>query len=190
MGTDPDKLADRQFQAILAEYNSLRTEIANRSRDQLVCVTGSLVTTGAVLSTVASDPASYTGLLVIAPWLLAVFGLLWCDHAHGIHFIAKYIREELEAKALPSLIGDRTFLRWEIYIHNQREDNKFLSFINVVLPLLYFALPALAIGGTYFVVKWRHGSELPPAMETSFIGMGAVLLVALGISWRRALRLS
>lgn len=181
---------DRQLQVILAEYTSLRAEIANRSRDQLVCVTGSLVTTGAVLSTVASNPKEYVGLLVIAPWLLAVFGLLWCDHAHGIHYIAKYIREKLEKEALPPLIGTRSAPRWEVYIHEERHDHRFLGFINTVLPMLYFALPATSLAGTYFFLRIREGTALPRMMEVSFIGLGALLLLALAVSWRRVLKLT
>jgi hypothetical protein len=61
-----------KFQAVIAEYSPLRDEISGRSRDQLVCVTASLVGIGALLSTVATDPAKFSGLLVVAPWLPVV----------------------------------------------------------------------------------------------------------------------
>ena len=180
-------------QAILAEYTSLRDEIAGRTRDQLVCVTASLIAIGALLSTVATNPVKFSGLLVVAPWILAVFGILWCDHAHAIHLIAVYLRDEIEQKKLRSLPGGSNppeTIGWETYLQNKRQTSTFLGYINILLPLLYFALPSIVIVIAYFFLRFRGETALPKVLEFSFIGLGALLLVALLFSWRRAYRLT
>lgn len=180
-------------QAIIAEYTSLRDEIAGRTRDQLVCVTASLIAIGALLSTVATDPVKFTGLLVVAPWILAVFGILWCDHAHAIHLIAVYLRDEIEQKKLWLLPGGSNppeTIGWETYVQNKRQTSTFLGYINILLPLLYFALPSVVIGITYFFLRFDGGTALPKVLEYSFVGLGVLLLAALLFSWRRAYRLT
>lgn len=115
--------ASLKQEAIIAEYTSLREEIAGRTRDQLVCVTASLVAIGALLSTVATDPIKFSGLLVVAPWILTVFGILWCDHAHAVHMIAAYLRDEIEQKKLRQLPGAADLpetIGWETYLQNKR----------------------------------------------------------------------
>gem|GEM_PF-2614753 len=179
--------------AILSEYNSLRDEISARSRDQLVCVTASLLAVGALLSTVAADPARFSGLLVIAPWILAVFGILWCDHAHAVHLIAQYLRDELEQKKLPRILGVQTeanTIGWETYLQQKREASSFLGYVNIVLPLVYFALPSIAAIAAYFLLRFGGGAALPRVLEYSFVGIGVLLLVAMYLSWRRAYRLT
>jgi hypothetical protein len=182
-----------KLQAVIAEYSSLRDEISDRSRDQLVCVTASLVGIGALLSTVATDPVKFSGLLVVAPWLLAVFGILWCDYAHGIHLAAMYIRDEIEQKKLPQLLGGATCshtIGWETYLQTKRDTTKLLGYINVVLPLLYFVLPSVVVIIAYFLLRFRGDTALPLALEYSFVGLGVFLLAALLFSWRRAFRLT
>ncbi len=98
------KYLDIKMAAILAEYSLLREEISNRSKDQLVCVTGSVTAVSLLLVVIAASPGKYLGLLIVIPWILCIFGIIWCDHAHGLHLIAKYIREEIEQKKIPRLI--------------------------------------------------------------------------------------
>lgn len=184
--------ADHKTQAVLAEYKALRDEITARSRDQLICVTASLVAVGTLLSTVASDPRKFSGLLVVAPWLLAVFGILWCDHAYAIHLIAVYIREEIEQKTLSNLLGNagQYYVGWETYIQQKRDTSWFLGYINYVMPLLYFALPSVVVIIAYFLLRTSGGTVLPRALEWSFVGLGILLLVALIAAWRRTSKLT
>jgi hypothetical protein len=124
----PDDASLKQ-QAIIAEYNSLRGEIAARSRDQLVCVTASLVGIGALFGTVAGNPEKFSGLLVVAPWILCIFGSIWCNHAHAVYLIAVYLREEIEQQKMPRLPGGTKFppaISWETYIHSKRKKSLFL----------------------------------------------------------------
>ena len=178
-----DKLA-----AVIAEYNSLRAEISARSRDQLLCVTASLLSVGALLSTVATDPGKFAGLLVVAPCLLLVLGIMWCDHAHAIHLIALYLRQEIEGKSIPALCGKdlRRYLGWETWLQERRDSSPFLGYINTILPYLYFGLPSLVVVIAYLLVRMRSRTALPEELEIAFIGLSAVLFVTLVFSWRRA----
>lgn len=187
----PTPAEDRALRqaAILAEYNSLRDEISARSRDQLVCVTASLIAIGALLSTVAANPAKFSSLLVIAPWILAVFGILWCDHAHAIHLIAGYLRDEVEQKKLRQLGACESATEtvgWETYLQGRRQTSRLLGFVNILLPLVYFGLPSVAAIVAYFLLKFRGDASLPSVLEYSFVGIGVLLLLAMYLSWRRA----
>ena len=178
-------------EAIIAEYTSLREEIAGRTRDQLVCVTASLVAIGALLSTVATDPVKFSGLLVVAPWILAVFGILWCDHAHAVHMIAVYLREEIEQRKLwqlPGAADPPETIGWETYLQNKRQTSRLLGSINVLLPMFYFGLPSIVVIIAYFFLRFRGETALPTVLEYSFIGLGAVLFAVLLFSWRCAYR--
>ena len=80
---DKNKYLDIKMAAIIAEYSSLREEISNRSKDQLVCVTGSVTAVSVLLGVIAANPGRYSGLLIVMPWILSVFGIIWCDHEIG-----------------------------------------------------------------------------------------------------------
>jgi len=177
----PDDAALKQA-AIIAEYNSLRGEIADRSRDQLVCVSGSLVATAALLGAVAAaaDPSRLSGLLLVAPWILSVFGILWCNHAYAIFSIAVYLREEIEQNKMPA-IG------WETYIAKRRKTSSFLNSINFLVPMLYFALPSMVFIAYYIILRFWGGTTFG-VLKYSFIGLVICPLIAFFFSWRRAFR--
>jgi hypothetical protein len=187
-----DEVLGAKMQGLVAEYNSLRTEIHGRTRDQLLCVTTSLVAVGAALGAVAARPEIFSGLLVLAPWLLAVLGIVWCDHAHAIHMIALYIREEIEQKGIVELLSSTGYraIGWESYVQNRRETSSLPGWINIALPLMYFALPAAACIVAYFVLRGMGSTDLPRILEYFFVGVGVLLLGVLIFAWRRAFRLS
>lgn len=187
-----DTVLDVKMQALVAEYSSLRMEIQGRSRDQLICVTTSLLAMGASMGAVAARPDTFVGILVITPWLLAVLGIIWCDHAHAIHLIGLYIREEIEEKGVVEIIGSGStyrFIGWESYLQNRRDTSRLLGWINIALPLMYFALPSVASIVAYLVIRGTGGTDLPRILEYFFISVAVLLLAKLIFAWQRAFQL-
>lgn len=72
---------------LVTEYQELRKEIERRSKEQFLCVSGSIIALGSVVGFIAKGPLIYSPLLIIVPWILAIFGIIWVDHAHHISFI-------------------------------------------------------------------------------------------------------
>lgn len=180
-----------KMKAIIAEYNALRQEIGRRSTDQLICVTGSVTAVGALLSVIASNPPQFTGLLIVIPWVLSIFGIIWCDHAHGLHLVAQYIREEIEQTKLPSLFSEKkevtmlSTIGWESKLHDKRNENHMLGVINPVLPIIYFFVPSCISIFGYFLLRFKGIASLPKEIEYVFLVLGGLLLIALILFWFR-----
>ncbi len=188
---DKNKYLDIKMAAIIAEYSSLREEISNRSKDQLVCVTGSVTAVSVLLGVIAANPGRYSGLLIVMPWILSVFGIIWCDHAHGLHLIAKYIREEIEQKKIPNLlseemdIGALSTLGWESKLQNERNNSVVLGLINPLLPIIYYFLPSVISLVGYYFLRFEGVTNLPIVIEYCFVSLAVILLFALIYFWRR-----
>ncbi len=186
-----ERLLDVKIRAVIAEYNALRQEIGRRSTDQLICVTGSVTAVGALLSVIASNPPQYTGLLIVIPWVLSIFGIIWCDHAHGLHLVAQYIREEIEQTKLPNLFSEKKKLAmlstigWESRLHDKRKKNNMLSVINPVLPIIYFFIPSCISIFGYFLLRFKGIASMPKEIEYVFLTLGGLLLIALILFWLR-----
>ena len=186
-----EKYLEIKMAAIIAEYSSLREEISNRSKDQLVCVTGSVTAVSVLLGVIAANPGQYSGLLIVMPWILCVFGIIWCDHAHGLHLIAKYIREEIEQKKIPDLIseemnaGSLSTIGWESKLHNERKDSSVLGLINPLLPIIYYFLPSVISLVGYYFLRFERVTNLPIVIEYYFISLAVTLLIALIYFWHR-----
>lgn len=186
-----ERLLEIKARAILAEYNALRQEISRRSTDQLICVTGSVTAVGALLSVIASNPPQYTGLLIVIPWVLSIFGIIWCDHAHGLHLVAQYIREDIEQNRLPNLFSENkkfamlSTIGWESRLHDKRKENNMLSVINPVLPIIYFFIPSCISILGYFLLRFKGIATMPIEIEYVFFALGGLLLMTLILFWLR-----
>jgi cation transporter-like permease len=191
--TDQDaSILDAKVQVLLAEYSSLRQEIQRRTRYQLYSVTASIIAVGGLLSIISAEPDKFAVFLIIIPWVLSVFGIIWLDHSHGIHLIGLYIREEIEGK-LPRLLSpgepESSPIGWETYLHKRRGESRLLGYIDILLPAIYFLLPSLASFGAYGLLAFTDVSRPPPVLEWSLVGMGLILVFALMFSWYRAQRM-
>ena len=88
---------DSSLEVLLAEYNCLKSEQAQRIgfRDNLLYVT--LGVFGAVVSFAVSDPAHYHALLVI-PWVCLILGWTYVVNDEKISSIGRHIRYTLVDK--------------------------------------------------------------------------------------------
>ena len=78
----------------LAEFASLRAEVAQRATFQQALIALNLTAVGTIAGFVLSDRAPRALLLVI-PLFAPTLGILWLDHDRKIGAIATYIRDEL-----------------------------------------------------------------------------------------------
>ena len=174
---------------LLAEYQELRKEIDRRSKEQFLCIAGSIASLGSVLAFVANDPLKYSPLLIIVLWILCVFALLWTDHAHHIFMIGSYIRRKIETQ-INEIAQYQERMGWEHYLHNRDDQEKErgkLSFITCYLPLLYFIFPSVICLLAYIVLRFTHLRKLPAPIEGAVLTIGIVLLLVMIVSWLRGI---
>jgi hypothetical protein len=106
--------------ALVAEFNSLRAEIAGRSGSQQLLVNLSLTMVGLVLGIAFSQRAGATIILVI-PIFASCCAMLYFDHAAQITKIGRYIGYILRPR-LAEIVDDDKVLAWESsYLTFQRE---------------------------------------------------------------------
>lgn len=135
-----------KLQVILTEYEKLRDEIQRRSRDQLFSITISIASVGTITGVAIKDISTNYLLLLMIPWILAVFGICWLDHAIFISRIGLFIKSQIETKKMKSLFSNNTedLLSWERYIDEKRKRGK-VEFIIFFLPLFYFIIPSMLV---------------------------------------------
>lgn len=97
--------------ALVAEFNSLRAEIAGRSSSQQLLVNLSLTMVGLVLGIAFSQRASAAIILVI-PIFASCCAMLYFDHAAQITKIGRYIGHVVHPK-LRNIVDDDQVLAWE-----------------------------------------------------------------------------
>jgi hypothetical protein len=96
---------------IIAEFNSLRAEIAGRTASQQMLVNLNLTMVGLVLGIAFSQNANAEIILVI-PIFASCCAMLYFDHAAQIAKVGQYIAQVLHPE-LVTLAGDRNLLAWE-----------------------------------------------------------------------------
>jgi hypothetical protein len=163
------------LEVLLAEYNCLKSEQAQRIgfRDNLLYVT--LGVFGAVVSFAVSDPAHYYALLVI-PWVCLILGWTYVVNDEKISALGRYIRYKLVDK-VQEHTGHKdleTLFGWEIAHRSDKrrmrrkiqqlivDEITFVVSGLIALAAFWYLVPNSPIGVT--ILSW---SEL-------------VLLIALG----------
>lgn len=183
-GMIPEKV-----QAILAEYAALREEIGWRSTHQFLAVTGSLISVGTIVGIIPGNPETFSALLLVIPWVLSVFGIIWLNHADRIHLIGLYIRKIESEKLCGLLISDEgSTIGWETCLNTRRAQIPLLGNINLILPFFYFFLPSIVALVAYSLLGSIAATKLPAALEWSLVGVGLVPVTAMLYFWYRALR--
>jgi hypothetical protein len=176
---------------IIAEYQELRKEINRRSKEQFICIAGSIASLGSVLAFIAKDAAKYSALLIIVPWILCVFGFIWTDHARHIFLQGSYIRNKIE-KQVNLIAGYSDTMGWQSYVfeirnHLAEKKNK-PSLVTYLLPLIYFLFPSIICLITYIIMSFTVFKRLPIAVEVALLSVGIILLIAITLNWRRAVK--
>lgn len=148
--SDQDQILD----VLLAEYNNLKSEQAQRIgfRDNLLYVTLGLF--GTVVSFAVSSPANYYAFLII-PWICLILGWTYLINDEKISALGKYIRLTLVEKVsektgytdLGSLFG------WEI-VHRSDPKRMRRKVQQLVMDEITFVFSgAIAIFAFWYLVE-------------------------------------
>jgi hypothetical protein len=184
-----DNLKNYEIQWLITEYQEIRKEIERRSKEQFICITGSIISLGSTLAFISKDPSIYSPLLIVIPWILTIFGFIWTDHSHHIFLLGTYIRENIESQ-MNQITTSQNKIGWQHYIQNKRQElksvNKKPSFIVWLLPLLYFILPSISCIIAYICMRFGNIAKLPIPIEISLLIIGVIFIICLIISWFRA----
>ena len=167
---------DSPLEILLAEYNCLKSEQAQRIgfRDNLLYVT--LGVFGGVVSYAVSDPSHYYAFLVI-PWVCLILGWTYVVNDEKISAIGRYIRYKLVDK-----ITERTgyadldtLFGWEI-AHRSDNHRKRRKIQQLIVDEITFVLSGIiALSAFWFLVPQR------PLGITILSWLELLLLLALGI---------
>jgi len=181
-----------KLQAIISEYQALREEIQRRSTDQMHCVVASVVSVGALISFIAQNPLKYSPVLIVIPWILAVFGIIWLDYNRSIFLLGQYIRDEIEGKKLPALLesSEIKWIGWQHYISEKREKWKLTSYIVFILPLLYFIIPSIVCVIAYVILRLYGTITMPKTIEWCFLSIAIISIIILLFSWCRSYKVT
>lgn len=167
---------DSALEILLAEYNCLKSEQAQRIgfRDNLLYVT--LGVFGAVVSFAVSDPSHYYALLVI-PWVCLILGWTYVVNDEKISAIGRYIRYELVDKIKEHTEYDdlETLFGWEI-AHRDDKHRKRRKIQQLIVDEITFVASGLIALGVF----WFLASN-PPIGVTILSGVELLLLIMLGI---------
>ena len=175
--------ASLKVQAILGELEKLNSEIQRKSRDQLLCVTFSLVSVGTIIGVTIQNIDTNYLLLPAIPWILSVFGIMWLDHAIGIARNGIYIKDEIEDKVNFLLSNNsEVVLNWEHHVAGKRMK---ISFIKFFLPLFYFILPSVGAIVVFLTNYLDRLSFLPSILIIAFCTTLTMLLI---YKWLHAMK--
>ena len=184
-----DNSKDHIIQWLITEYQEVRKEIERRSKEQFICITGSIISLGSTLAFISKDPSIYSPLLIIIPWILTIFGFIWTDHSHHIFLLGTYIRGNIESQ-MNQIATSQNKIGWQHYIQNKRQELKSVSkkpsFIVWLHPLLYFILPSISCIIAYIFMRFGNIAKLPIPIEISLLAIGVIFIIFLIISWFRA----
>lgn len=167
---------DSILEILLAEYDKLKSEQAQRIgfRDNLLYVT--LGVFGAVVSFAVSNPSHYYALLVI-PWVCLILGWTYVVNDEKISAIGRYIRYKLvdKVKEHTGYEDLETLFGWEIAhrddIHRKRRKIQQL----IVDEITFVASGGIALAAFWFLVPQ------PPIGVTILSWVELLLLIVLGV---------
>lgn len=179
---DEESTKGNRLKAVLSEYAKLRDEIDRRSRDQLYCVTVSVIAVGTIAGIVIRNPEDNHILLLVIPWILTVFGILWLDLANGISKLGRYIKHDMEEKKIRQLLGPGDWLGWQKFIFNATKKRR--MFIEFFLPLFYFILPLIFV---FVLFCLRFPDQLTRFLLALTIAFYSVLIGTLIWKWTQAM---
>jgi hypothetical protein len=108
--------SDAARAVVLSEYDSLRSEINNRTTLAYTLISLELAAVGAGLSVITKLPDVLLGLAAVSCFLW----LFWVDHAGAVYKLASYIALELAPKL--SAVAGESVLGWEHFLRRINKD--------------------------------------------------------------------
>ena len=164
------------LQVLLAEYDKLKSEQAQRIgfRDNLLYVT--LGVFGGVVSFAVSNPSNYYALLVV-PWVCLILGWTYVVNDEKISAIGKYIRYKL-VDEIRNLTGSKdleTIFGWEI-VHRSDYHRKRRKFEQLIVDEITFV-----VSGVIALLSFWLLVPKPPQVMSILSWIELFLLIVLGI---------
>jgi hypothetical protein len=170
-----------KLRAVLAQYEALRGELLQKFRHHLQLYSVTVAALSVIIAYVLAQKA-YDVLLVI-PMLSSAFAFRYIWEQNVIVLLCTYVREEIEGKMIPALIGRRLetregaseeyWLGWEHYFMERFPRPHFYKY---TIELLFVALPfapALVFSGfvllSAVVIKGGVESNVPIPVHASLL---------------------
>ena len=174
------------LQAILAEYNALRTEIQNRSGIQSTILQIHITAMTFILGGILTQSFGHW-LVFLLPIEATLFGLWWLDHAFIIMELGTYIRVFVEPR-VSRLVNEDKVMSWEagyregITVPSRRRNSAFhwLVFATFAGP----ALISLLYSSILIVFSLlAAGKYLPPGISAQAQGIYPGITIWLALSF-------
>ncbi|MGW5049889.1 hypothetical protein [Actinokineospora sp. NPDC004072] len=145
----PEPLSETRRELVLAEYRALRDESMKRMDHRITLLVSSLTVSGAILGfgVERKDGA----LLLVAPVMAVLFGLLILYHTAIVAEIAQHVATRIEAPL--NALHDGA-MGWHTRPERQR---RFRGFSLLHLPIM---LTVLAPTAAALVLAWQFGGSL------------------------------
>jgi hypothetical protein len=170
---DLDERAKADVSILLAEYNNVQTEIANRSKAQGALLNITVTFSAAIAGFVLASPDRRLIAIVLA-FLCSSLSAIWIDHARNITKIGKYVTLALWPQIREQIQRD-TLTSHEDWVRKQ--DRNRIVWLSYVGPLMtIFVLPGVA--GLAYSIPKISGIGLWVLWST-----GAILTVLAAIYW-------
>ena len=167
---------DQFLEVLLAEYDKLKTEQAQRIgfRDNLLYVTLGLFAT--IISFAVSNASNYYALLVV-PWVCLILGWTYVVNDEKISAIGRYIRHKLVDKVKEHTGYDdlETLFGWEI-AHRDDKHRKRRKIQQLIVDEITFVVSGLIALGTFWFLVPN-----PPIGVTILSWVELLLLIMLGV---------
>jgi hypothetical protein len=162
------------LQIVLAEFQALRKEIADRSAAGWTLLNLNMTVTAAVAGFVLSNKANPL-LLLLVPILSPALGMLFVDHAYNIDNLGTYIKNTL-APLVNKIAATSGLLGYEQRI-DQWEQRKLYRFLPLGLPL-FLVFSVAPIGALVFSFR-----SIEEVWTWVLWGLGAVLTAIYLVFW-------
>jgi hypothetical protein len=141
---DDEKRRDRSLNVVVAEFNALRKEIADRSITSYTLLSLNITASGTVVGFVISGKADPL-LLLVLPVFSPSLGMLFIDHSTTIVGIGNYINSTLRPLA-QEFAPDTRILAWEQRVDEHELRARFRIFATgIPLTILFAGVPVGAL---------------------------------------------
>lgn len=189
------------LEVTLAEYSVLATEIRGRSEAQSLLMNIAAVASVGLAGFSLQAEGAGRQVILLLPFVGAVFGLLWLDHHRTILGLGSYIREHSRSEVLAavSLLEDipedlaQQLMRWEWVSRQGASSSRRELLADFATPqAVLFALPGIVgLGfGSYLAIESGRGDTgaWNVLWQVALLALGLALMVYLISHWWSAFK--
>jgi hypothetical protein len=136
--TPKEAITAESFSLITTEYNAMREEILKLEENQHQILSLSLIAPGTILA--IGFQTRNASIMYLYPILALFLAAIWLSNSHGVHRIATYIKNRIEAKVGIDNIG------WEHFHAETIEPYQFIGFLGFRAIFIVTELLAIVAG--------------------------------------------